>query len=376
MNKIFDFDVIVIGGNHINTLGVVRSLGENKIYPYLIVIGKKKSYISKSKYVKESYCCDSSEEKILDILTNKINILKKRCYLIPTSDYASSIIDKNLKKLSKKYILPSINNKENYVNKYMDKFTQYELSKECNIKMPKTVIIDLEKQIVDNKIYPCILKPCVSAKGEKSDIRICNTKGDYYLAIEEFKEKKYNSVLLQEFIDYEYEYDVPGYSDGINVYIPSIIKKYNIYPVKRGSTSYGLITNANVINLEKIKKLFKKINYNGIFDIELFYKNNTVYLNEINFRNSAISYGLTRNKEYIAADWIFLNEKINNRKTKNKRDYFFMVEDYNLKLVLSKNISVLKFIKELIYTKKYAYINFKDPKPLFYKILFGLKKEK
>lgn len=46
-------EIIVIGGNHHNTLSVVRSLGFKGLRPILIIISKgKRPYISYSKYIK------------------------------------------------------------------------------------------------------------------------------------------------------------------------------------------------------------------------------------------------------------------------------------------------------------------------------------
>ena len=44
--------VIVVGGNHHNTLAILRSLGEKSIKSKLIVItGDKKPFVSYSKYI-------------------------------------------------------------------------------------------------------------------------------------------------------------------------------------------------------------------------------------------------------------------------------------------------------------------------------------
>lgn len=55
MNKIIRNDAIVIGANHHNTLGVVRSLGEKGIKSIIIIYNTKKTFIKKSKYVKDIY---------------------------------------------------------------------------------------------------------------------------------------------------------------------------------------------------------------------------------------------------------------------------------------------------------------------------------
>ena len=49
-------DIIVLGITHHNTLGVIRALGESPLHirSVLILYGEKESYLTKSKYVKET----------------------------------------------------------------------------------------------------------------------------------------------------------------------------------------------------------------------------------------------------------------------------------------------------------------------------------
>ena len=49
----FEKKTIVIGGNHHNTLGVIRSLGRKGVMPYVILTsGDNNSFVLKSKYIK------------------------------------------------------------------------------------------------------------------------------------------------------------------------------------------------------------------------------------------------------------------------------------------------------------------------------------
>lgn len=375
MKKNYNFDVLVVGASHINALGVIRSLGERGINPYLLLVGNKHGYIKKSKYLKKVYHVNNNED-IVNMMLNKISYEKNRCYVIPTGDPVALTIDQNFEKLEKKYILPNINKKSNEISKYMDKYEQFKLAKENKYKMAETLLIDLKKEEIENNIYPCILKPAVSADGEKADIRICYKEKEFTNAIEEFKNKKYKQVLLQEYIEYDYEIDVPGISNAKESIAYAMIEKINIYPVKRGSTCYGKVVDVYEKEKTKLENLMNSIKYNGIFDIDLFVKDNEIYLNEINFRNGALSYSLTNANISISLEWILLNENECIDKKRINKPYFFMVEDYNFRLVLQREISFLKFIKEFVNTKVFSYISFRDPKPLIYKFIYVLKKQK
>ena len=50
---------IIFGFEHYNPLGIARSLGENGINPYGIIIKKSRKITSKSKYFKQDFCVNS-----------------------------------------------------------------------------------------------------------------------------------------------------------------------------------------------------------------------------------------------------------------------------------------------------------------------------
>ena len=167
-------EVIVVGGNHHNALGVIRSFGKNGIKINLIVTNDTKyPFIVKSKYVKKYSIIKENEVEILDELSKYKNITPKPA-IIPTSDYAEYVIDKNLDKLKKTFIVPSINNTQGEVIKYMDKFNQIDLCKKYKIDMAKSCVLVLNNELNLNiKLkYPYILKPIESINGKKTDIQI------------------------------------------------------------------------------------------------------------------------------------------------------------------------------------------------------------
>ena len=91
MNK-----VILIGGNHHNILGAVRSFGVNKIYPFGIFIGEgaAKSFARSSKYWAQTWAIDS-EENLIDFLLNHFENEKEKPVIICCSDASEKILDEN-----------------------------------------------------------------------------------------------------------------------------------------------------------------------------------------------------------------------------------------------------------------------------------------
>ena len=378
--SLVDDKVIIIGGNHHNMLGVIRMLGEKNITPYLIVTnGNKYCYVTKSKYVKDFDIVEEDETAILKILKEKYSNKDEKAILIPTSDFAALLIDKNLNDLKKYFIVPSINDKQGEIAKYMDKFNQYKLAQKYHLKMTKSYEVDLyQLKNIKKFPYPCILKPLISAFGNKRDIKICQNEQELKSALEILKNNNYKKILLQELIDYDYECLIAGSCYDNQVIIPGLIKKIRIYPSKRGTTSYGKIIKSENFDLyvSKIQNMLKDMNYRGLFDIEFFVKNNELYLNEINFRNSGSAYAFMYGKVNLPYIWLLLINKQNkiNENTKITDEYYFQDEVSDLKLLIHSKKGFLKYIKSFKITKSYFILSSNDMNPILYKFVYAILK--
>lgn len=375
MNKI-ENEIIAIGGNHHNLLGVVRTLGEKGIKSNIIVTNENKyAFVIKSKYVKKYKIIKENEDEILEAL-NEYKNLDKKPILIPTSDYAEYTIDKNLDELSKYFIVPNIDNTQGKVITLMNKFNQSILFDKYNLKTPKTEILNL-KQEKDNKIgYPFILKPIISANGEKADIRICKNEEEFNKAKEELRCKKYKDILIQEFLDNVEECDLIGYCFGKDVYLPGIVVKERVYPPKKGTISYGKVIGFDKENHElfKLYSMLKDINYNGLIDIDLFKVKNEYYINEINFRNSGNAYIYSSQNINLAYMWVCesLDKEIS---MNNINEEFYFIDEYlERSQLLNKNITIKEWFEAKRKASCYFVKNKKDIAPLIWKNIYAILK--
>lgn len=306
--------VIVFGGDHHNTLGVIRALGKSGL-PFSVLIHDTRTD-------NPLICCRYSRyiHKNLDVISNnETEILQyfqghslegQKIPVITTSDFAAYIIDKNYNQLSEHYILPSIQESGGTICKYMDKFAQKKLSELYGIPMAKTWVVhpdNLDVSCESDISLPCICKPVVSAEGSKSDIRVAHTFDEYISIMGVLSERGYDAVLVQEFLNMEYEVVVTGCRTGTSkelIYLP--LKKVRRYPKEGGSLTYAESISASQ-ELEKISKVLRvleSIEYNGLFDVEIFKVGDEYYLNEINFRNSGNACTLTGNGVNIAEIWM------------------------------------------------------------------------
>ena len=177
----------------------------------------------------------------------------------------------------------------------------------------------------------------MSADGNKSDIRIVEGKKNIELALKEFKEKNYTMILIQEYLNYDMEYAMMGYSVRGKVLIPGINSNDFIFPSNRGNTSYARMFPLKDFkyDVSKIIKMLEKINYTGMFEVEMFLFKDKIYLNEINFRNSANLYGYTGNKIKYVYLYILDLLKIDSSTLKRTVDksYHFCIEPLHIKNV-------------------------------------------
>lgn len=361
MNK-----VVVIGLDHSNTLGVVRSLGENGVKPYLFIISDTKFVATKhSKYCLKKWVCKDEEEAIFTMIQEFENVDEK-IVVIPTSDKAASILDSNLNRLSKKFILQNINNEENRINMYMDKFQQYKLAIDNNVLVAQSIVIEypFENNFEFNLKFPVIIKPLVSADGQKIDISIASTYEELKERLMLFKTNNYKNVIVQEYIDFEYECDMSGFIYDKKVSVSGYIKKNRIWPQKKGSLTFGTVQKKNRYKKEinKITDILRKINFSGLFDVEFFVKGDRIYLNEINFRNSGLTY--LYGNSYIC--YYYYLSCINNKfipAPEIDEEYNVMDDQAELHQIIDKNITLKEHKKDKHNSKQLLVANKFDPIP-------------
>ena len=371
MNTI-DNEIIIIGRDHYNALSVIRSLGENGIKTIFILVRKDEFFFaSKSKYIKKCISIEN-ENSIVEKLKDLKAAFKNKPIIIPTGDPIEKILDENYNYLSKYYYVPNIDGKQGEIINLMDKINQEKLCKKYSIKTPKSFLIDTNKFNINNN-YPSkvIIKPYLSADGKKAHIIIAESKTEISNAIKKFKSLNYKKVLMQEFIDYDMEYAMMGISYKGKVIIPGINSNDYIYPSERGNTSYATMYPLEEFpyDIKNIIKMLEELNYTGLFEVEIFKKDKTIYFNEINFRNSANLLGYKGdNINYILIYiMLLLNKNIKNQKLKVTKKYHFCIETFHIKNVFEKRLNIFECIYHILISTKII-INFKDIKPLLHKI--------
>lgn len=364
MNK-----VILIGGNHHNGLGLVRSFGVNHIYPYGIIIGEdsKRSFLRYSRYWKKIWTIED-KNKIIEFLLNEFRNEIEKPVIIPWSDTAAKIIDENLNRLKEFFIVPSIRGEQGSIAQLMVKSKQVELANEFGIPMANSCIVELPCCNPPEQInYPCIVKPVVSTEGLKADIRMFDNPMETAEYFSKLTDLGYTRILVQDYINYEYEVGFIGSCSSDPAFL--INKKVRIWPKVGGSNSFVQKENDRGVQemCHSILNVLKHIGYCGMFDVELFCLKDKVYLNEINWRSSGNSFFCLGSEVHYAVIWYYImsgyDVPSNMKRTNDDSSFYAMNESTDLRHVVYGNLPFLKWNRDRKRCKCFALWYKGDLKP-------------
>ena len=359
-------NVVVIGGNHHNTLGVIRSLGRKGISPYVILIGANNdSFVSKSKYINETWIV-SDIDLLIDFILSKYCIIGKSV-LIACCDSVSELLDRNQTRLSDYFFLPCTN-REGFIREISNKFIMSKMASKIGLNIPfsSEISIDRFDDVIGSIIFPCITKPIYSASGSKSDIVVCNNKDELYNILVKAPKRNF---LVQEFLIKKYEFQFIGCSlnNGQEVYIPGVSEL--IRPSDGSNTGFLKYVDLNITYSEvynKTKELIKETGYSGLFSVEFIRTyDNVDYFLEINFRNDGNSISVTNAGVNLPFVWYQYSLGLNYIDEVKRRIHieFVMPEFQELILWYSFKLSTSKFLYDFWRTTSYMDYDRNDPAP-------------
>lgn len=366
--------IIIVGGDHHNGLGLARIFGKHDfdVHSYVIT-DSNVSWISKSRYISVSKTFQT-EKGAFDYIRDNYKDGEFLPFLIPYSDGAACELDMRLNEFKDRFYVPSINGEQGKIARLMDKDKQYKFAQKNGIRMAKTFLVDLSNVNYDEISTipsPYILKPYISAHGDKKDICICNDNNELTKALKRFKQKKYDKVLLQEYLKIDYEIVIVGaiMKGDILFSANRVIRTHT----KGGTNSFSqTIVDEDV--LEKCKKILYKIKdvgFNGLIDVEAFMIEGEIYLNEINWRNSGGVFRSINSGFDYPYWWVedtLGRDDVAMREWKPINNEFSMTEHGDIRNVINKNISLFQWLKDRRRTNNFALKYKGDMKPVYYRI--------
>lgn len=371
--------VIILGQEHHNALNVARQLWMGKIEAYGIIVHTGKvSCIKYSRYWKECRYVRNEYEGInlaIELYGNK-NV---KPIIITCTDKYAECVDQNLDKLKEFFVCPGVDN-QGLLTKMMDKKWQHDFAQQNGINVVPSVeltsmnhtLTHLSSILREKGIVPpYIIKPIVSAFGDKTDIQICQDIDKLLLALQIFNKKNYERVIVQHLLDYDFEMLITGacfIHSKLNKFI--LLKTYRSYPIGRGTGCYRRFILDKELNnqADNILSVLQSTGYHGLVDVELFCKNGCVYLNEFNLRSSGSSFAGISQRFLYAVDYVMdaMNKDVKVRTPYEIPDNisYTMTEYSDVRFPLYYNYGWRKWLKDLYNVNDYAYFHLEDPIPM------------
>lgn len=366
---------IVMGYEHYNPLGVIRSLGENGIYPIVIMLNANMKIASSSKYVSKLHLVASNEEAF-EVLLSEYGEEEKKPFVIPCDDNITELIDERYDQVKDKFFISNAG-QCGRITHFQNKLAICQIAEKYGFNVAASWAVK-KGEIPEDIVFPIITKPLTSYPGWKEDYFICKD-------VDELKEAytkiKGEDILLQQYIKKINELCLDGLvvNHGNEMFI-SIASKYT-YILPDYYSMEMVISNFDDENLKNsFQKIFSEIGYEGIFSAEFMIdENNNLWFLEINFRNSTWSYASTKlgmNLPILWAAGMLLGKLPDNIYRKIPEGYTALAEvaDFEQRVRKHKMISFFQWLKGVKNSDCLFYYNKEDRKPIYVIWSFKIKR--
>lgn len=281
--------IVIWGPDNYNTLGLIRSLKDERFDVLLLINGKRHGVASASKYCKKYVVTKSVAEAIKYLTENypETNSPENKAVLIPGGDTYSIGCASNYDILNVRFHLMCTSDPE-VLLRVTHKDKMAEVAKRAGILVPQTGSISKER--LDHSIpYPVILKHLHTEGRIEFKTKIIKSQSELKSFSKVLNPK--NTYVIQQFIPRLYDIYVYGCR------LPNgemILAGYNNQYrwSDDGGGSFGDLNPEipDYIDSKALKRFFDEIDYHGLFSAEYGYYNGKAYFYEVNLRNDGFTH--------------------------------------------------------------------------------------
>ena len=142
MDSIKQHKHIIITGDQVNPLGVLRSIAEGGINPIIIYAfeSRFRKVVISSRYVKKYHKVFSYEEAI-DLLIDTYGNECVKPFVYTCDDTIASLIDLRYDELANKFFFFNAG-RQGKINELLNKQVQCRLAEECGLAIPRQEVVD------------------------------------------------------------------------------------------------------------------------------------------------------------------------------------------------------------------------------------------
>lgn len=362
--------VIVLGNDHTNTLGIAQCLGKSNYLIDAYVWGEKTKIATSSRFINNVYSATCCEDLIGILIKNKSKYKSNKIPIIACCDTAAVTLEKYKDRLSVKYIFEYTTGPYS-LRELSEKDLQVKLAIHAGFNVPCSLTANINSAIPQNVKFdpPYIFKPLVSAEGAKSDITICENRETLLKKLAEVKLHT-QRLLIQQYIERDYEISILGcgLSNGECI-IPAVEDKLTLYPKYRGLeclTRIHKLEDKEIIS--SIKKIISTIGYVGLFSVEMMHNknDNKFYFTEINLRNDGANSFIFKYGVNLPLAHILDLKQIKGEYIEEKlKPGYYIWDMHHFRSLMCGDISILTWFKELKMSNGFMTYFPDDRKPFF-----------
>ncbi len=281
---------ILAGGDGINPLGIVRSLGEAGYKSYVVRVEEPRhTSIHTSRYVEQ--CTPGyGYDGVLNVCLAKYGNETLSPFVFLTDECHSEVFDRHYDDIKDKFIFYNTGEKGG-LTKLSDKAYQCQLAAQSGILVPQFEVVktgEMPKHVP----YPIITKTITSNEGGwKKDMIICRNESELQEAYQHIQAK---TLLIEQYIEGVNEVDYKGFSikHGEDVFFTHV-KRWKYKDKEHGHRMFFEPSIGDEM-LDKLRRLIQSAHYEGIFDAEFIQdKEGNLYFLEVNWRTGMYNYNHT-----------------------------------------------------------------------------------